>query len=76
MSIVKFENNGIRFDLQLIGSWIEPGSKVLDLGCGEGELLDFLKTHRGVEGKGIEKEEGKVARCIAKGLSVMQGDIK
>lgn len=75
MSIVKFKNNGIRFDLQLIGSWIEPGSKVLDLGCGEGELLYFLKTHKGVEGKGIEKEEGKVARCIAKGLSVMQGDI-
>jgi methionine biosynthesis protein MetW len=75
MSFVKFENNGIRFDLQLIGSWIEPGSKVLDLGCGEGELLYFLKTHKGVKGKGIEKEEGKVARCIAKGLSVMQGDI-
>jgi methionine biosynthesis protein MetW len=75
MSIVKFENNGIRFDLQLIGSWIEPGSRILDLGCGEGELLYFLKTNKGVEGKGIEKEEGRVARCIAKGLSVMQGDI-
>ena len=75
MSILKFENNGIRFDLQLIASWIEPGSKVLDLGCGDGKLLHFLKKHQQVEGTGIEKEEKKVAGCIAKGLSVLQGDI-
>ena len=49
---MKFENNGIRFDLQLIASWIEPGSKVLDLGCGDGNLLDFLKKHQRVEGTG------------------------
>jgi methionine biosynthesis protein MetW len=72
---VKFENNGIRFDLQLIASWIEPGSKVLDLGCGDGNLLNFLKKQKQVEGTGIEKEEEKVAGCIAKGLSVLQGDI-
>ena len=54
---MKFENNGIRFDLQLIASWIEPGSKVLDLGCGDGNLLHFLKKHQRVEGTGIEKEE-------------------
>ncbi len=72
---MKFENNGIRFDLQLIASWIEPGSKVLDLGCGDGNLLHFLKKHQQVEGTGIEKEEEKVAGCISKGLSVLQGDI-
>lgn len=72
---MKFVNNGIRFDLQLIASWIEPGSKVLDLGCGDGNLLAFLKKHQQVEGTGIEKEEAKVASCIAKGLSVLQGDI-
>jgi methionine biosynthesis protein MetW len=75
MSSVKFKNNGIRFDLQLIASWIDPGVRVLDLGCGEGDLLHYLKVHKQVQGTGIEKEEGKVARCIARGLSVLQGDI-
>jgi methionine biosynthesis protein MetW len=75
MSSVKFKNNGIRFDLQLIASWIEPGVRVLDLGCGEGDLLHYLKVHKQVQGTGIEKEEVKVARCIARGLSVLQGDI-
>jgi methionine biosynthesis protein MetW len=75
MSSVKFKNNGIRFDLQLIASWIQPGARVLDLGCGEGDLLHYLKFHKQVKGTGIEKGEGKVARCIAKGLSVLQGDI-
>jgi methionine biosynthesis protein MetW len=75
MSSMKFKNNGIRFDLQLIASWIEPGARVLDLGCGEGDLLHYLKIHKQVQGTGIEKEEGKVARCIARGLSVLQGDI-
>ena len=75
MSIVKFKNNGIRFDLQLVASWIEPGSRVLDLGCGEGDLLLYLKTHKAIEGKGIEQDESKVVRCIERGLSVLQGDL-
>jgi methionine biosynthesis protein MetW len=69
------ENNGIRFDLQLIASCIEPGSKVLSLGCGEGDLLYFLKKHKQVTCTGIERDEAKVARCIERGLSVLQGDI-
>ncbi|MBW2466729.1 MAG: methyltransferase domain-containing protein, partial [Deltaproteobacteria bacterium] len=64
-----------RFDLQVIASWIKPGSKVLDLGCGEGELLLYLKKNKDVNGIGIENRESKVALCIAKGLSVLQGDI-
>jgi methionine biosynthesis protein MetW len=72
---VNFKNNGIRFDLQIVASWIEPGARVLDLGCGTGELLSYLKRNKGVKGTGIEKEEDKVARCISKGLSVLQGDI-
>jgi methionine biosynthesis protein MetW len=65
----------IRYDLQLIASWIEPGSRVLDLGCGEGDLLQHLIARKGVAGAGIEHNEEKVARCIEKGLSVLQGDI-
>ncbi|MBW1995463.1 MAG: methionine biosynthesis protein MetW [Deltaproteobacteria bacterium] len=65
----------MRFDLQLIASWIEPGSKVLDLGCGEGELLNYLKKSKQVIGTGIDHNEKKVARCIEKGLTVLHGDI-
>ena len=72
---MKTEKKKMRFDLQIIASWIEPGSKVLDLGCGEGELLYFLKKDKQIEGTGIERVESKVARCIEKGLSVIQGDI-
>jgi methionine biosynthesis protein MetW len=72
---MKTEKKKMRFDLQIIASWIEPGSKVLDLGCGEGELLYFLKKDKQIEGTGIERVESKVARCIEKGLPVIQGDI-
>jgi methionine biosynthesis protein MetW len=65
----------IRFDLKVISDWIAPGSRVLDLGCGEGELLYFLKAYKGVIGTGIEHREERVARCIEKGLTVLQGDI-
>jgi methionine biosynthesis protein MetW len=65
----------MRYDLQIIASWIEPGAKVLDLGCGEGELLQHLIAAKGVAGTGIEKNEEKVAQAIASGLSVLQGDI-
>ncbi|MDH3347914.1 MAG: methionine biosynthesis protein MetW [Desulfobulbaceae bacterium] len=63
-----------RFDLRLIGSWIKPNSKVLDLGCGNGDLLLYLKEHKNVRGTGIEFVEAKVAKCIERGLSVLQGD--
>jgi methionine biosynthesis protein MetW len=65
----------MRYDLQIIASWIEPGSRVLDLGCGSGELLRFLINNKQVQGSGIELEEPKVASCIEKGLTVLQGDI-
>ena len=64
-----------RFDLQVIASWIKPGSRVLDLGCGGGDLLYYLKKNKQVIGTGIENRESKVAQCIAKGLTILQGDI-
>lgn len=67
--------NKMRYDLQIIASWIEPGSRVLDLGCGAGDLLRYLINHKNVNGSGIEHDESKVTECIAKGLSVLQGDI-
>jgi methionine biosynthesis protein MetW len=69
------KKKAMRFDLQVIASWIKPGSKVLDLGCGEGELLLHLKREKGVRGTGIESSEAKVEKCIEKGLQVLQGDL-
>jgi len=65
----------VRFDLRVIASWIEPGAKVICLGCGEGDLLYFLKKNKQIIGTGIDNNEDKVARCIERGLSVLQGDI-
>jgi methionine biosynthesis protein MetW len=59
----------------IIASWIEPGSKVLDLGCGEGNLLYYLKNMKGIVETGIEIVKEKAVKCISKGLSVIQGDI-
>ncbi|MBI9088918.1 MAG: methionine biosynthesis protein MetW [Desulfobacterium sp.] len=70
-----FDGSRIRFDLKLISSWIEPGARVLGLGCGNGELLAHLKNTKQVRATGIEIKESRVARCIERGLSVLQGDI-
>jgi len=72
---MKFENSKIRFDFKIIASWVKPGSKVLALGCGEGDLLYFLKKNNNVQETGIEIKESRVSKCIEKGLSVLQGDI-
>ena len=68
-------NDHLRYDLKIIASWIEPESKVLGLGCGEGDLLYWLKKKKNVTERGIEIEESKVVKCIEKGISVLQGDI-
>lgn len=75
MSIQKPKHSGLRFDLSVIAGWIAPGSKVLDLGCGEGELLLYLKTRKQAICSGIEKNEANAAKCIEQGLPVIQGDI-
>ncbi len=65
----------MRFDLQVIASWIEPESRVLDLGCSQGVLLEKLTREKNVRGTGIEQNEAKAGQAIAKGLSVIHGDI-
>ena len=65
----------LRYDLSIIADWITPGAKVLDLGCGSGTLLHHLRKQKQVRGTGIELNEAKAADAIAKGLSVLQGDI-
>src|SRR6201747_2288286 len=62
-----------RGDHLLMAEMIERGSKVLDVGCGEGDLLQLLES-RGIDGRGIELSREGVNRCVAKGLAVVQGD--
>ena len=64
-----------RGDFAIIGDIVEPGSKVLDLGCGEGELLAWLAENKSVEARGVEIFPAKVRRAIARGVSAYQGDI-
>ena len=66
--------NLARRDLQIIGGMIGDGSRVLDIGCGDGALLDYLVHQKGVDGRGIELSQAGVNSCVAHGLSVIQGD--
>jgi methionine biosynthesis protein MetW len=68
------EHTKIRPDLQVVANWIEPGSRVLDIGCGNGELLAYLGREKNVDCRGIEIRRAKVNRCVAAGLSVIRGD--
>jgi methionine biosynthesis protein MetW len=64
----------LRLDQQRIADLISPGSRVLDVGCGNGELLQSLVTQRKVIGRGMEISQAGVNECVAKGLAVVQGD--
>jgi methionine biosynthesis protein MetW len=64
-----------RSDYAIIGEIVEPKTKVLDLGCGEGELLEWLAAHKGVEARGVELSGAKVQKAIARGVSVFQCDM-
>ena len=65
----------LRIDHKVIGSWIERGAVVLDMGCGDGDLLEYLVSAKDVKGSGVEINEEAIYRCVEKGLSVSHGDI-
>lgn len=66
--------NKIRFDLEIIADLIKPNSKVLDIGCNDGELLSYLKKNKDADCRGLELSQDSVNKAIKKGISVVQGD--
>ncbi len=64
----------LRPDFAEILRLVRPGSRVLDVGCGEGALLELLATEKGCDGRGLEISSGGVSACLARGLAVVQGD--
>ena len=66
--------NGLRPDLAVIAANVAPGSRVLDIGCGDGALMLALRGERQVDARGMEIDPHNVAECVANGLSVIQGD--
>ncbi len=66
----------LRADFALIESWIAPGSRVLDLGCGDGTLLARLKRERGVSGYGVDIADANVLASLERGINVIQSDLE
>jgi methionine biosynthesis protein MetW len=65
-----------RQDFAIIANWVKFGSKVLDLGCGDGELLQFLRGSLEIKGYGVEKDDANVLACIKNGSNVIQMDLE
>ena len=70
---MKSEN--FRIDHRIISGVVEPGSRVLDLGCGEGDLLALLKKEKQTSGQGIELRGELIYKCVEKGVNVFHGDV-
>ena len=64
----------LRRDLRVIADMIEPSARVLDIGCGDGALLGYLASEKGVDARGVELSQSGVNACVTQGLSVIQGD--
>jgi methionine biosynthesis protein MetW len=71
---VRFVAKNMRLDLRLISEMIAPDARVLDIGCGDGSLIDHLFTTKGCDARGIEIDMALVTRAVAHGLPVMHGD--
>lgn len=67
--------NSVRPDHEAILEWVTPSSSVLDLGCGDGELLALLVSERNIRGQGIEIDDKAIFACVARGLNVFHDDI-
>ncbi len=68
--------SALRPDLAFIAHWVEQRSHVLDLGCGDGVMLDYLRTDKGCTGYGVEIDDDKIPVCVARGVSVIQQDLE
>lgn len=68
------QSQPLRQDLRIVADYIEPGTKILDIGCSDGALLTYLKHTKKVDGRGIELSQKHVTSCIKKGLTVIQGN--
>lgn len=66
----------LRPDLALIADWIAPSSRVLDLGCGDGDLLAWLQAHKAVQAYGVDFDVNNVVRCVKAGVNAIQGDLE
>ncbi len=65
----------MRADLEIIAEWIQPQARVLDMGCGDGELLDFLSQQKQVDGLGLEIDHDNITSCIARGVNVIEKNL-
>ena len=65
----------MRADLELVAKLIQPNARVLDLGCGDGELLNHLQKAKNVIGYGLDKDEENIRLCLAKGVNVVEQDL-
>lgn len=70
------QRDGIRVDLQLVADQINPGSRVLDVGCGDGMLLSYLRDYKQVDARGLELSMTRVTGAVRQGLAVVQGDLE
>ena len=70
------DRHGLRPDLAEIADWIAPGARVLDLGCGDGALLDHLQHAKGCSGYGVEIDDAQVLACAHRGVDVIQQNIE
>ncbi|CAN5899869.1 methionine biosynthesis protein MetW [soil metagenome] len=70
------ELNQLRPDLAFIAHWITPGAHVLDVGCGDGVMLDYLQSDKQCSGYGVEIADDKVLACVQRGVNVIQQDME